>query len=234
MIIDNNYSKMQENLYNELASQWSPGRDTVVGSFDKQNNWQDYEDYLWKDITNLKDKNVIDFGCGPGRNLVKWASFFNKIDGVDISSINLEKAKLWISENGLNPDNFNLYKGEGMSIQTVPSNSYDILMSTIAMQHICVYEIRFNLLKEFYRVLKKNGKITIQMGYGPSHPMSVDYYENFYDANTSNGGMDTRVENVNQLKDDLEKIGFNNFNYYIRPTGPGDMHDNWIFFNAKK
>jgi len=234
MIIDNNYSKMQENLYNELASQWSPGRDTVVGSFDKQNNWQDYEDYLWKDITNLKDKNVIDFGCGPGRNLVKWASFFNKIDGVDISSINLEKAKIWISENGLNPDNFNLYKGEGMSIQTVPSNSYDILMSTIAMQHICVYEIRFNLLKEFYRVLKKNGKITIQMGYGPSHPMSVDYYENFYDANTSNGGMDTRVENVNQLKDDLEKIGFSNFNYYIRPTGPGDMHDNWIFFNAKK
>ena len=235
MIADNNYSKMQEHLYNVLASDWSlENRDPVVGSFDAHNNWKDYEDYLWKDITDLKNKKVIDFGCGPGRNLVRWASYMAKLDGVDISSINLDKAKVWISANGLNPDNFDLYKGEGTGIASVPSDSYDVVMSTIAMQHICVHDIRVNLLKEFHRVLKDGGKITIQMGFGPNHPRSVDYYENYYDANTSNGGMDTRVEDPNQLREDLEKIGFKNFNSYIRPVGPGDSHNNWIFFNAEK
>jgi ubiquinone/menaquinone biosynthesis C-methylase UbiE len=235
MIADNNYSKMQEHLYNVLASDWSlENRDPVVGSFDAHNNWQDYEDYLWKDIEDLKSKKVIDFGCGPGRNLVKWASYVGKIDGVDISSINLDKAKVWIEANGLNPADFDLFKGEGTGIASVPSDSYDVVMSTIAMQHICVHDIRVNLLKEFHRVLKDGGKITIQMGFGPNHPRSVDYYENYYDANTSNGGMDTRIEDPNQLKDDLEKIGFKNFNFYIRPVGPGDSHNNWIFFNAEK
>jgi hypothetical protein len=46
--------------------------------------------------------------------------------------------------------------------------------------------------------------------------------------------MDTRVESPDELKNDLEQIGFNNFKYYITETGPGDGHPNWIFFNAKK
>ena len=32
----------------------------------------------------------------------------------------------------------------------------------------------------------------------------------------------------------MKEIGFENFNYYIRPVGPGDGHPNWIFFNATK
>jgi hypothetical protein len=39
MIADNNYSQMQEHLYNVLASEWSlENRDPVVGSFDAHNN----------------------------------------------------------------------------------------------------------------------------------------------------------------------------------------------------
>lgn len=29
--------------------------------------------------------NVLDFGCGPGRNIVKYNKRFNRIDGVDIA-----------------------------------------------------------------------------------------------------------------------------------------------------
>lgn len=237
MVNNNKYTQMQEAYYDLDASYWTPQfREPVVGSFDAHNNWSDYQIFLWKDIPFLKDKIVLDFGCGPGRNLVKWAKTVKRIDGVDISSINLDKAKLWIENNSLNVNNFTLYKGDGVSIASVPSDSYDIVMSTIAMQHICVHEIRFNLLKEFHRVLKLGGNITIQMGYGPQVPEknSVDYYENNYDANSTNGHMDTRVENENQIKSDLEKIGFKNFNSYIRPVGPGDTHTNWIFFNAEK
>jgi ubiquinone/menaquinone biosynthesis C-methylase UbiE len=92
------------------------------------------------------------------------------------------------------------------------------------------------LLKEFYRILKPKGVITMQMGFGPETPTkeSVSYNSNHYDAPGTNGQMDTRVESPDELKNDLEQIGFNNFKYYITETGPGDGHPNWIFFNAKK
>ena len=70
---DNKYTQMQESHYDSDASKWSlQFRDPVVGSFDLQNNWQDYETYLWKDVGDITEKVVLDFGCGPGRNLVKW------------------------------------------------------------------------------------------------------------------------------------------------------------------
>jgi ubiquinone/menaquinone biosynthesis C-methylase UbiE len=89
-------------------------------------------------------------------------------------------------------------------------------------------------LKEFYRVLKPSGYITIQMGYGVPSPKTVDYYDNYYDAQSTNRGCDTSIADYTQVEKDLLSIGFKNFNYYIRPTGPGDIHPYWIFFNAQK
>ncbi len=41
---ENKYTQMQLNLYNGLASQWSEeNREPVVGSFDRHNGWNDYE-----------------------------------------------------------------------------------------------------------------------------------------------------------------------------------------------
>ena len=231
----NRYTQMQQRAYDVQADMWSvTNRNPVVGYFDDHNEWDDYRVYLWKDIINLSEKEVLDFGCGPGRNLVKWHNLVKSIDGVDISEINLSNALIWIIENGLNPADFTLYKNDGISLSTIPSERYDVVMSTVALQHICVYEIRLNLLKEFYRVLRPGGKITIQMGFGPDHPRSVGYYDNFYDATGTNSEMDTRIVDTDQIRTDLLNIGFTNFNSYIRPIMPGDSHSNWIFFNAEK
>jgi ubiquinone/menaquinone biosynthesis C-methylase UbiE len=232
--INNRYTQMQLNQYNAEANQWSEeNRDKVVGSFDLHNQWNDYE-ILFERIENTKDKLAIDFGCGPGRNLVRYKNTFKRLDGVDISPVNIEKAKLYCFRNGI--INNNLYVNNGIDLQIIESEQYDVVMSTITLQHICVYDIRKSLFKEFHRILKDGGVFTSQMGYGPLTPQknSVDYYDNCYDAFASNGECDTRVEDPTQIKSDLEEIGFSDFNFKITTTGPGDAHPNWIFFSAIK
>ena len=208
-------------------------KDFVVGSYESQNRWKDYDDYLMKGVgKSYKNKLALDFGCGPGRNSIKYHDLFRRIDGVDISEELIKKAK----------ENFKFHKvslpklfvNNGYDLSGIEDNTYDFVMSTIAMQHICVYSTRFNLLKEFYRILKKGGKISIQMGYGKDSPQSVGYYEDYYNSIRTNRGCDTRIESPAQVRKDLVKIGFKDFEYDIRPTGPGDIHPNWIFFWAKK
>ena len=230
---NNKYTKMQQAQYDKDAVEWSlQNKNPVVGSFEQHNNWSDYDKFLFKSV-DTNGKVALDFGCGPGRNIVKFASKFARIDGADISDVNLEKARLWFAANNLQTTP-TLYKNNGVDLAEVPSEVYDVVFSTICLQHICVHDIRFSLLNEFYRILKPGGAICIQMGFGPGHIRTVGYFDNHYDATVTNSGHDTRVDSPDELKGDLEKIGFSNFEYDIRPVGPGDIHGNWIFFRTFK
>lgn len=231
------YAYMQKMFYNKRASRSLYGadeiRDHVVGSYKQQNEWRDYEEYLFKYVdASFAHKTALDFGCGPGRWLVKQAHRFKRLDGVDISEQNIENARSQLTR--LNISNAQLYVNNGIDLAGVTSGLYDLVFSSICLQHICVHDIRFNLMKEFYRVLKPSGRISIQMGYGKDSPNSVAYRANNYNALTTNRGCDTRVETPEEVRSDLESIGFTDFEYWIRPTGPGDLHPNWIFFTARK
>jgi ubiquinone/menaquinone biosynthesis C-methylase UbiE len=227
----NKYTQMQLNQYNSYASGWSEqNRDPVVGSFDAHNNWPDYE-FLFERINNQSEKIGLDFACGPGRNLVKYSTRFKRLDGVDISPVNIEKARNYTNSYNINP---NLYISNGIDISIVPNDEYDFVMSTIALQHICVYDIRYSIMQDIHRVLKDGGMFTAQMGFGSPSPMTVGYYENYYDAEGTNRACDVCIENIEQLSEDLFKIGFKDFEYKIARVGPGDVHPNWIYFNCIK
>jgi len=229
---DNKYTNMQLASYNNEATHWSIDTpDPVVGSFHAHNNWQDYE-LLFESIYDLETKIGLDFACGPGRNLVKYGKRFKRLDGIDISPINIEKAKHYTSMNNLN--DILLFVSNGIDLDEIESDTYDVVMSTIALQHICVYDIRKNILSDIYRILKNGGVFTAQMGFGSPSPSTVGYYENFYDAKSTNRGCDVCVESPEQIQKDLESLGFKNFSFTITQTGPGDCHPNWIFFHASK
>lgn len=229
---DNKYTQMQLNAYNDMASQWSTEcRDPVVGSYDAHNNWKDY-DLLFEGLENKQNMIVLDFACGPGRNIIRYSSLFKRIDGVDISPINIENAKKNIAHNNIAVPN--LYVNNGVDLSVIATETYDLVISTIALQHICVYDIRRKIFEEIHRVLKTGGTFSAQMGYGSPSPMSVGYYENYYDATGTNRSCDVCIENTDQLKQDFDSIGFKNFSYKITQVGPGDCHPNWIFFNVQK
>jgi SAM-dependent methyltransferase len=233
------YLDMQQSFYETAASadKVSPGNiegDHVAGSWREHNAWPDYETYLMKYVPNPSNWVALEYGCGPGRNILHWNQRFARIDGVDISAANLENVRHFV-EGIVAPKKMpHLYQTKGMDCGDASRNSYDFCFSTICLQHICVYEVRFSIFKSLYECLKPGGRISFQMGYGSPSPHTVSYHVNNYQAISTNRDCDVEIADYKLLYDDLEKIGFQQLEHWIRPVGPGDIHPNWIFCTGLK
>lgn len=234
MSVDN-YLAMQRRDYGFMYSHWTVrDRDHAVGCFDLHNAWDGYK-HLWRDVDLKQHRVCLDFGCGPGRNIVKYRGMFDRMDGVDISAEALERAKIWLSHNNMSLNGTNLYHTNGIDLSAIADAQYDVVMSTIVLQHICVHSIRFNLFKEMFRVLRPGGMITIQMAFGGKGDDRWRFWrDDFTEAQATNGMHDVSIMHPREVQDDLSLIGFRDFRHYITEVGPCDYHKNWIFFNAKK
>jgi ubiquinone/menaquinone biosynthesis C-methylase UbiE len=236
----NSYLEMQRNAYDSRAKSWTlQNKNPVVGSYDNHNKWEDYDIYLFKEIPDTRPLIALDYGTGPGRNIIKFWNRFTRIDGTDIGEVNLENAKINLKFAGIDSNKSNLKICDGKSIP-FKDESYDVVFSTICLQHIACYDIRFSILKDVFRVLKPNGWVCFQMGFGGKPPNVkvegvANYYDNIVNATCTNGGYDVSIMDVNDVKKDLiDQIGFKLMIHDIRPTGPGDSHRNWIFIRAQK
>jgi ubiquinone/menaquinone biosynthesis C-methylase UbiE len=227
------YLTMSRNQYEKDASNWSlQNRDPVVGSYDAHNRWADYDTVLFNGIyTN--NKVALEYGCGPGRNIIRFKDRFARIDGVDIAMNNLDKVRVNLHHNGMIVPELMLC--DGKSIPAL-DETYDVVYSVICLQHIPVHEIRYSIFKESYRVLKESGYLCFQMGFGGRRTdlPTAEYHENTYDALGTNSAHDVTVRDPKHLQEDLEGIGFKDFTHEIRATGPGDRHANWIWIQVRK
>jgi SAM-dependent methyltransferase len=226
----NQYLTMQKQQYDREAAVWSlENKNPVVGSYHQHNEFLDYDTYLFKDF-NTKNLVALEYGCGPGRNLIRYADRFSRVDGLDISQINLDKAEVNLTAAGI--DIPMLYHNDGESIP-IQDNTYDVVFSVICLQHICVHEIRYKIMEEVLRVLKPGGHFCFQMGLGNKKNTS-GYYNNDYHIAVTNGQHDVRIDNEDYIKDDLQKIGFVNYKSDIRPPHSSDFFDHWIWIQSQK
>lgn len=221
--------KHVERFWNHLANQ--NYKESLVGWYDQHCDDPNEKNVLFGGIEPNKNALALDFGCGPGRNMIKFHDWFGRIDGADISSVILEKAVLDLTEKNIPIPN--LYHIDGKSLPNIKDSTYDVVFSIICHQHIGDRSWRLSLYKEFFRVLKPGGILTFQTGFG-NHPISVDYFHEYTQEDENEGRhFDVRVENPNDLKIDLEQFGFTDINFIT--TDPcHDQHDKWLWTKCVK
>jgi ubiquinone/menaquinone biosynthesis C-methylase UbiE len=224
-----------ENKYTIMQKEQYAGG---TNNHENHNSNSNYWDILLgdlKDKENWDGKVALDFACGKGRNvtnmfnLCDWA----RVDGIDISVGNINHNMTeYVGQNS------NWYCNNGVDVSDLKDNEYDFIMSTIALQHIPVYDIRKSLITDLLRTLKPGGLFSFQLGYGdglesPIGPR-VSYFENYYDATGTNSVCDVRVNNEIDLINDLKEIGFVNITTEVRESYDDYGHPQWIYVKCYK
>lgn len=206
------YSLMQRTNYDRNGMDRP---DDVVGSYYYHDNFP-YETQLLFINGDVRKpifpdfgvRRAFDFGCGEGRMVRRMQRFFGQVDGCDISKEMLKHARARTNDS-------NFYVSSGLDAGETPSCSYDFVYCTVSLQHICVHAIRQSIILDLRRILKPDGKMTLQLlfsKYYPfvatSAPVSVGdrgvqlyrkdeqhatWFQNKFDATHTNSGCDVVI-----------------------------------------
>ena len=109
---------------------------------------------------NAQKKIVLDYGCGPGNGLINIINNCSpkKIYAVDVSEKSIYLAKKRAELHNINVSFIKINENE--KINNLNDNSIDVIKSDGVLHHI--ENIDF-VLKEFKRILKKNGVINLMI-----------------------------------------------------------------------
>lgn len=219
-----------EAFWNGLAS--GDYKSGLVGWYDEHMKDENEEKFLFGGLDLPENALALEVGCGPMRNAIKFKDKFKRVDGADVSSVILQKAVDDLTAAGVTIPN--LYHMDGRSLTGIPDNTYDVVFMIISHQHIGSRDWRLSLYKDINRVLKPGGYFTFQSGYGPGHPISVDYFHNYTEEDEANGRhFDVRIEDENHLKKDLTNQGFSDIVFQFTPPCH-DQHPQWIWTQCRK
>lgn len=116
---------------------------------------EDYPNYILKQLIPIvKNKRVLDAGCGTGKYLELLQPFAKELSGVDVSKEQLKIAKKKVNQN---------VKLTCSDLQKTKfkDNSFDVIYLTWALSTILDNNKKEKVLTELLRILKKKGKLIL-------------------------------------------------------------------------
>ncbi len=116
---------------------------------------EDYPNYILKKLIPIvKNKVVLDAGCGTGKYLELLQPYAKELYGVDAAKGQLNIAKKKVNKNvELNCSDLEKTKFK--------DNTFDVIYSTWALSTILDNNKKEKVLKELLRILKKKGKLIL-------------------------------------------------------------------------
>lgn len=192
-------------VYDKFANEWSKCQVDVS-----------QVEYIFKEfIPLLPGKNILDVGCGPGREAKYFISKGFEYTGLELSKEILELAKK------IEPKA--KYVFGDMRKMPFLENQFDGILCLTSIIHIPKNEVNL-VLKEFNRVLKPNGAITLAIKLGAGERFEkIDRFGNlpryyaFYEEQ--------------EFLNLLVKNGFKIVNSYSETKPSGQRLDKNLIFN---
>lgn len=173
-------SRLMEKEKLEAIKQWTNDPcGTVAGDFEEgskeffeavaKNRYKAYAPWLKKliDGIDVKDKTVLELGCGLGTDLMSFARNGAKVIGLDLTPKHIELARKLFKISNM-PAEFVLGDAENMDI---PSESIDVVYSFGVLHHTPHID---KAVTEIQRVLKPGGLAVV----GLYHKNSWQYWVN--------------------------------------------------------
>jgi SAM-dependent methyltransferase len=146
----------------------------------RQSGEKDYKDLIENDqlvkenLGNLKDKIVLEIGCGTGRITEFISKNCKKVIAVDISEEMINEGQ----ERLKNLTNIDFVAGNGLNYP-IEDNSVDFVFSYIVFQHMPNKKVVEENLKNAKRVLKEGGIAKIQVRGLPTSKLNWFYGPSF-------------------------------------------------------
>ncbi len=138
----------EKKFHNELQSRTKERFENIFYKAIHNLN-EDFFKYLEK---NVKNSEVLDYGCGVGSSIEKIVKYNpKKIFGIDISEVSINKAKERAKRISANIS----YQVDNCEKTKFHDNTFDIVYGTGILHHL-----QFNkCLDEIFRILKSNGTL---------------------------------------------------------------------------
>lgn len=116
---------------------------------------------IYKELPDLKNKKVLDLGCGYGNNCKKAIDLGTSyVLGTDISEKMIDLAKK------INSNKYIEYKVIGMEDISKINMKFDLVISSLAIHYVKDYD---KLLKDIYNLLNDDGILL----FSQEHPIST-------------------------------------------------------------
>lgn len=158
---------------------------------------------LLKGVKFSKNDVILDIGCGNGIQTALLARNCAKVIGIDVSekAVTFAKTLLGHMNRNLNVEILNVRLEDAK----FADESFDKIFSICVIEHIDNY---MEVLKETYRILKKNGQIIFSVDSMASieDKELIEKHNKIYSV--------VKYFNVNELKDILSEVGFNKTDIY--------------------
>lgn len=117
--------------------------------------WVFYKEYMFKQIGDLNEKEVLDFGCGEGELSTQLAKLGARVTGIDISPELIQIAKKRAHMDGV-LDRTDFIVGE-ITQSPLAKNRFDIIVCYAVLHHVDIHSV----LPLVIASLKKGGMAII-------------------------------------------------------------------------
>ena len=148
--------------------------------------------------------DILDVGCGPGRDLKSFAALGHHAVGLEAC---LEFAAMAEAEG------FEIWRQDFLALE-LPSNRFDGVFANASLFHIPSRELP-RVLKQFHATLKPGG---VLFSSNPRGNNEEGWFQNRYCV----------YHDLAQWRHFLTGAGFEEIEHYYRPTGLPREHQPWL------